>query len=400
MRSQRGQTAVEYVGLLFVVSVLIAGIASSGVDHGIAVALRQQVCLLLNGAEGRCKTLGSARVASAPDGDGDGLSDAAERRLGTRTGVADSDRDGLLDGDEVKRHTDPNRSDSDGDGLDDAREIRLTAAGRGKFDPVSADADHDTLTDAQEVAIGTPPTSADMDVDGHGGLTDGLTDAQELRLGTDPKRIDTDGDGTSDGNEVRDHTNPLVDERSLGRKVSAAAFAALLDDPSNLSPKGLVKGAGKLGGKVLRKILRTGGRDAARSAAKDAEKALTAGATRRAKAERAAKAHKPVDRLPMTPGPGGRTFVTTPKGYTVEIPAGWKPREADNGRGIVYQRPGADAVQRDADSIRIAEPTKSYPEGYVRYYNSSGQAIDAHGKPTSPAETHFPLDAEGRPPIP
>lgn len=46
-------------------------------------------------------------------------------------------------------------------------------------------------------------------------------------------------------------------------------------------------------------------------------------------------------------------FVTTPRGTTFDIPS-WAAREADNGKGIVYQRPRAEGI---VDSIRIMEPT-------------------------------------------
>lgn len=61
-----------------------------------------------------------------PDSDGDGLTDAAERTLGTDPQVADSDGDGLSDGDEVEAGTSPLARDSDGDGLDDAEDPEPT----------------------------------------------------------------------------------------------------------------------------------------------------------------------------------------------------------------------------------------------------------------------------------
>jgi hypothetical protein len=88
----------------------------------------------------------------------------------------------------------------------------------------------------------------------------------------------------------------------------------------------------------------------------------------------------------------GRTFVTTPNGTTVQIPEGWVGRTADSGKGIVYQRPGATG---NADMIRIMDPTKQYPNGYVRYYNQHGQPLDVFGKPGSQATTHIPLDHVG-----
>jgi RHS repeat-associated protein len=88
----------------------------------------------------------------------------------------------------------------------------------------------------------------------------------------------------------------------------------------------------------------------------------------------------------------GRSFVTARSGITVAIPEGWIGRVADNGKGIVYQRPGAIG---NADMIRIMDPTSRYPSGYVRYYNQHGQPLDALGKPGSRDATHIPLNYRG-----
>lgn len=74
------------------------------------------------------------------------------------------------------------------------------------------------------------------------------------------------------------------------------------------------------------------------------------------------------------------------------IPIGWEARPADNSRGVMYQRPGATG---NADSIRIMQPTRSYPNGYLRCYNSSGQPLDVNGIPGPLATTHIPLDYPG-----
>jgi hypothetical protein len=73
----------------------------------------------------------------------------------------------------------------------------------------------------------------------------------------------------------------------------------------------------------------------------------------------------------------------------VPVPKGWDIRPADNGQGIVYQRPGATG---NADSVRIAYPTKQYPDGYLRYYNRLGQPLDANGSPGPNSATHIPLN--------
>ncbi len=88
----------------------------------------------------------------------------------------------------------------------------------------------------------------------------------------------------------------------------------------------------------------------------------------------------------------GRTFVTTPDGKTVVVPEGWVGRTADNGKGIVYQRPGA---TRNSDSIRIMEPNARNPDGYVVYYNSSNQALNVDGNTARKSTWHTPLTYEG-----
>jgi hypothetical protein len=75
----------------------------------------------------------------------------------------------------------------------------------------------------------------------------------------------------------------------------------------------------------------------------------------------------------------------------VPIPKGWQSRTADNGDGLVYQRPGAEG---NADMIRVMAPTERYPLGYLRYYNSHGQPLDLQGKPGNRASTHIPLDVQ------
>jgi hypothetical protein len=88
----------------------------------------------------------------------------------------------------------------------------------------------------------------------------------------------------------------------------------------------------------------------------------------------------------------GKTFVTTPQGMTYEIPAGWKGRVADNGKGLVFQKPGSAG---NANMIRIMDPTPKYPNGYVRFFNDGGQPLDVFGKPGSKAATHIPSEYRG-----
>jgi RHS repeat-associated protein len=98
-------------------------------------------------------------------------------------------------------------------------------------------------------------------------------------------------------------------------------------------------------------------------------------------------------------GPDAGTFVVTPRGVAYQIPKGWTSKVTENGRGIMFQRPGA---KGDADSIRVMEPTARYPNGYSRVYNSKGQAVDSAGSPGNRLgreATHFPEDEIGDFPV-
>jgi hypothetical protein len=68
-------------------------------------------------------------------------------------------------------------------------------------------------------------------------------------------------------------------------------------------------------------------------------------------------------------------------------------RESNNGKGIVFQRPGA---FRNSDSIRIMEPDADHPNGYVRIYSSHNQPVDFSLKPSGDDLTYIPEDEEAR----
>ncbi len=165
------------------------------------------------------------------DPDGDGLTNAEEKQLGTNPKVADTDGDGLNDGDEVHKYkTNPLKADSDGDGLNDGEEVL-----KYKTDPNKADTDGDGLKDGDEVLIyKTDPLKADTD-------GDGLNDGEEvLKYKTDPLKADTDGDGLNDGEEVLKYkTDPLkadTDGGSVNDGVEVARGTNPLD-PSDDVPK-------------------------------------------------------------------------------------------------------------------------------------------------------------------
>jgi hypothetical protein len=89
------------------------------------------------------------------------------------------------------------------------------------------------------------------------------------------------------------------------------------------------------------------------------------------------------------------------------VKEGWVERTADNGKGTVWQRPGAaengtNAAERRADSIRIMDGDGRYPNGYVRFTDEHGQYLDINGKPgprNSP-DTHIPRNPDGSYPTP
>jgi len=176
---------------------------------------------------------GLTLVVESPnaDPDGDGLTNAEEKQLGTNKKIADSDADGLKDGEEVKTYkTDPLKMDTDGDGLRDGDEVRIE-----KTDPTKADTDGDGLNDGEEIQkYKTDPLKADTD-------GDGLKDGQEVNVTkTDPLKADTDGDGLNDGDEVnRYKTDPLKADTDGGTVNDGAEVARGSNplDPTDDVPK-------------------------------------------------------------------------------------------------------------------------------------------------------------------
>jgi len=137
-----------------------------------------------------------AVLKSAPDTDGDGLTDIDESNIhGTNPGLADTDADGVNDGIEVSRASNPLADDDpDGDGVFNLAETSgslnpwqsgtLAAVPGDPTDPYDDDSDDDGLTDGDEITThGTDPNSRDSDGDGFG-------DVLELAENTDPTDSD------------------------------------------------------------------------------------------------------------------------------------------------------------------------------------------------------------------
>lgn len=180
------------------------------------------------------------------DYDGDGLTNAQERLMGTDENNPDTDGDGLPDGYEVKGsrnvpkgftqeyidalpdtdyRTDPKKGDTDGDSLSDKDELVIH-----KTNPTSDDTDADGLRDGEELARKTNPLDPDTDKDGlldgdevnthktdpleQDTDNDGLKDGDEIKqYNTNPNNVDSDGDGLKDGDEVLTYkTNPSKDD--------------------------------------------------------------------------------------------------------------------------------------------------------------------------------------------
>lgn len=158
--------------------------------------------------------------------------------------VLDTDDDGIFADDNC--HDDPNPDqldtdndgqgdvcddDDDGDGtldvddafpLDPAEDTDTDSDGIGNN--ADQDDDGDQLPDSFEIGAGLDsldPADAAADLD-----ADGLSNLEEFLHGTDIDNPDSDGDGVSDGQEVANGRNPLVNEKAIMGGVQTI----LLDD--------------------------------------------------------------------------------------------------------------------------------------------------------------------------
>jgi hypothetical protein len=152
--------------------------------------------------------------------------------LGDRNGSrgADADRDGLSDEAERALGSDPMNADTDGDTFPDGFEIFGTGT-----HPTTPDSDGDGTPDNVEIAIDDPRSYADTD-------GDGLLDGQERALfGTDPDSGDSDGDGVGDdyeyyfGTAMNDRAHPTRDADADGMPDEFETAGG--SDPNNPASK-------------------------------------------------------------------------------------------------------------------------------------------------------------------
>ncbi len=138
----------------------------------------------------------------------------------------DTDGDGLDDVEEDLIGTDPRALDTDDDGFNDFIEVLLGTSGFDPLDPSDADCtagidrvdtDGDELLDCEERFVGTNRLIPDTDADG-------FPDALELRNGTNPvvddTRSDLDFDSARNGDELRGHSDPAVNDAARRGAIS------------------------------------------------------------------------------------------------------------------------------------------------------------------------------------
>ncbi|HJL39821.1 MAG TPA: VWA domain-containing protein [Myxococcales bacterium LLY-WYZ-16_1] len=140
--------------------------------------------------------------------------------------AADSDGDGLDDQEEEQFGTDILEMDTDDDGFQDFVEVLLAASGFDPLDPTDADCtedldrvdtDGDGLLDCEERFVGTNRLRPDSDADG-------FVDTNELLYGTNPAtddvRADLDFDAARNGDELRGHSDPAVNDAGRRGAIS------------------------------------------------------------------------------------------------------------------------------------------------------------------------------------
>lgn len=149
--------------------------------------------------------------------------------MGDPAVLADSDADGIVDVEEIDNGSNPSKADTDGDGLGDYFETIYA----GEFDARArnipeltaeqlSDVDRDGINSFIEDRLGTNSTLPDTD-------GDGLTDGTEFLFNTNPKisdmQGDYDGDQVSNIVELRQGTNPRLDETEEVRRNFRQTFS-------------------------------------------------------------------------------------------------------------------------------------------------------------------------------
>jgi hypothetical protein len=161
----------------------------------------------------------SAQSTPLPVGTGGGTTATVVPVTGPVVGVAprptvpvDTDGDGLSDAAEARLGTDPRRRDTDGDGLPDGWEVGFGLNPRNDLD-AGRDPDHDGVDNRNEFLTRSNPRAADTN---HDGVIDGRDDpdgdgiptAVEQDLGLDPARGDTPPSRREPARGVADATMP------------------------------------------------------------------------------------------------------------------------------------------------------------------------------------------------
>ncbi len=150
VRRQHGQSAVEYLGLIAGVAILVGVLLAAVPGIGQTVVAKIDGAIALVGGTGGGD--GPGPVGAPPAGGGPappssgGPPDAAPASADPE-GFVDTDADGLTDAEDPV----PGEGDIDGDGLSDGEEIALGS------DPHNDDSDDDDVPDGEEYEQGTDP---------------------------------------------------------------------------------------------------------------------------------------------------------------------------------------------------------------------------------------------------